>query len=128
MIKKVMNVQIDSSLHCKAKEMAIKNQTNIVYEVEEALRKHIQSELEKEILVDSGIEILINKKSDRVDKHLASYIGKLDKNIYQLLASSLLLLRSSRSDLYEKYNEEDILEFLNYKGNLLSKNKVGQTD
>lgn len=74
------------------------------------------------------IEILINKKLEKVDRHLASYIGKLDKNIYQLLASSLLLLRSSRSDLYEKYSEEEIVEFLSYKGDLLSKNKVSQTD
>lgn len=128
MSKKVMNVQIDSSLHCKIKEMAKKNKTNIVYEVEEALRKHIQKKSEEEILVDSGIEILINNKLDKVDRHLASYIGKLDKNIYKLLASNLLSLRSNRSDLYEKYSEEEILEFLSYKGDELSKNKVVQTD
>lgn len=128
MSKKVMNVQIDSSLHCKIKEMAKKNKTNIVYEVEEALRKHIQNKSEEEILVDSEIEILINKKLEKVDRHLSSYIGKLDKNIYKLLASNLLSLRSSRPDLYEKYSEEEILEFLCYKGDELSKNKVVQTD
>ena len=58
---------------------------------------------------------------DKVDKHLASYIGKLDKNIYSLLASSLLMLRSSRPDLYEKYSEREIIEFLDYKGDTMNK-------
>ena len=100
-------VRIDDSLHQKMKEIAKKNKSqSIAKEYENALKQYIENERQNEILIDSQIENLMNKKLDKIDKHLASYIGKLDKNIYRVFSTNLLMLRSIRDDLYEKYSEE----------------------
>jgi len=116
------NVRVDDSIHQKIKELAIKNKNkSITKEYEIALKKYIQSESQEQVLIDSGIEILINKKLDSIDKHLASYIGKLDKNIYNLLAADVLLIKSTSPELYEKYKESQIIEYLKYKGEIIRK-------
>ena len=115
-------VRIDDSLHQKMKEIAKKNKSqSIAKEYENALKQYIENERQNEILIDSQIENLMNKKLDKIDKHLASYIGKLDKNIYRVFSTNLLMLRSIRDDLYEKYSEEQLIQFLNHKGEMLNK-------
>lgn len=115
-------VRIDDSLHQKMKEIAKKNKSqSIAKEYENALKQYIENERQNEILIDSQIENLMNKKLDKIDKHLASYIGKLDKNIYRIFSTNLLMLRSIRDDLYEKYSEEQLIQFLNHKGEMLNK-------
>ena len=115
-------VRIDDSLHQKMKEIAKKNKSqSIAKEYENALKQYIENERQNEILIDSQIENLMNKKLDKIDKHLASYIGKLDKNIYRVFSTNLLMLRSIRDDLYEKYSEEQLIQFLNHKGDMLNK-------
>ena len=115
-------VRIDDSLHQKMKEIAKKNKSqSIAKEYENALKQYIENERQNEILIDSQIENLINKNLDKIDKHLASYIGKLDKNIYRVFSTNLLMLRSIRDDLYEKYSEEQLIQFLNHKGEMLNK-------
>ena len=84
MSKRLKNLKVDESLHEKIKSLSKKNKTNISFEVERALKKHLENEYQNEILIDSQIENLMNKKLDKIDKHLASYIGKLDKNIYRI--------------------------------------------
>ena len=115
-------VRIDDSLHQKMKEIEKKNKSqSIAKEYENALKQYIENERQNEILIDSQIENLMNKKLDKIDKHLASYIGKLDKNIYRVFSTNLLMLRSIRDDLYEKYSEEQLIQFLNHKGEMLNK-------
>ena len=115
-------VRIDDSLHQKMKEIAKKNKSqSIAKEYENALKQYIENERQNEILIDSQIENQMNKKLDKIDKHLASYIGKLDKNIYRVFSTNLLMLRSIRDDLYEKYSEEQLIQFLNHKGEMLNK-------
>ena len=115
-------VRIDDSLHQKMKEIAKKYKSqSIAKEYENALKQYIENERQNEILIDSQIENLMNKKLDKIDKHLASYIGKLDKNIYRVFSTNLLMLRSIRDDLYEKYSEEQLIQFLNHKGEMLNK-------
>ena len=115
-------VRIDDSLHQKMKEIAKKNKSqSIAKEYENVLKQYIENERQNEILIDSQIENLMNKKLDKIDKHLASYIGKLDKNIYRVFSTNLLMLRSIRDDLYEKYSEEQLIQFLNHKGEMLNK-------
>ena len=118
-------VRIDDSLHQKMKEIAKKNKSqSIAKEYENALKQYIENERQNEILIDSQIENLMNKKLDKIDKHLASYIGKLDKNIYRVFSTNLLMLRSIRDDLYEKYSEEQLIQFLNHKGEMLNKGDI----
>lgn len=118
-------VRIDDSLHQKMKEIAKKNKSqSIAKEYENALKQYIENERQNEILIDSQIENLMNKKLDKIDKHLASYIGKLDKNIYRIFSTNLLMLRSIRDDLYEKYSEEQLIQFLNHKGEMLNKGDI----
>ena len=118
-------VRIDDSLHQKMKEIAKKNKSqSIAKEYENALKQYIENERQNEILIDSQIENLMNKKLDKIDKHLASYIGKLDKNIYRVFSTNLLMLRSIRDDLYEKYSEEQLIQFLNHKGEMLNKSEA----
>ena len=124
MSKNIKTIQIDESLHEKIKSLSKKNKTNISFEVERALKKHLENEYQNEILIDSQIENLMNKKLDKIDKHLASYIGKLDKNIYRIFSTNLLMLRSIRDDLYEKYSEEQLIQFLNHKGEMLNKGDI----
>lgn len=128
MSKRLKNLKVDESLHEKIKSLSKKNKTNISFEVERALKKHLENEYQNEILIDSQIENLMNKKLDKIDKHLASYIGKLDKNIYRIFSTNLLMLRSIRDDLYEKYSEEQLIQFLNHKGEIffpLTPKKIG---
>ena len=122
--KRLKNLKVDESLHEKIKSLSKKNKTNISFEVERALKKHLENEYQNEILIDSQIENLMNKKLDKIDKHLASYIGKLDKNIYRIFSTNLLMLRSIRDDLYEKYSEEQLIQFLNHKGEMLNKGDI----
>ena len=124
MSKRLKNLKVDESLHEKIKYLSKKNKTNISFEVERALKKHLENEYQNEILIDSQIENLMNKKLDKIDKHLASYIGKLDKNIYRIFSTNLLMLRSIRDDLYEKYSEEQLIQFLNHKGEMLNKGDI----
>lgn len=122
--KNIKTIQIDESLHEKIKSLSKKNKSKINFEVERALKKHLENEYQNEILIDSQIENLMNKKLDKIDKHLASYIGKLDKNIYRIFSTNLLMLRSIRDDLYEKYSEEQLIQFLNHKGEMLNKGDI----
>lgn len=117
MSKNVKTIQIDSSLHEKMKSISIKNKTNIVNEVEKAIRKYIQSESEKEILVDSSIEILINKKMDKVDKHLSSFLGKIDKSLMNIQATDITLLKKFMEVYTDgKFDEIELLEYMEHKG------------
>ena len=122
--KNIKTIQIDESLHEKIKSLSKKNKSKIKCEVERAIKKHLENEYQNEILIDSQIENLMNKKLDKIDKHLASYIGKLDKNIYRIFSTNLLMLRSIRDDLYEKYSEEQLIQFLNHKGEMLNKGDI----
>jgi len=121
MSKKLSTLHVDSSLHVKMKSIAEKNKTNLTYEVEKALKNYIKNEKQEEILIDSRIEILINNKMNQLDKHLSSYIGKLDKNIYSILASNVLILQDIKEETFEKYKESQIIDFLKYKGEIYNK-------
>ena len=67
-------VRIDDSLHQKMKEIAKKNKSqSIAKEYENALKQYIENERQNEILIDSQIENLMNKKLDKIDIGIGKY-------------------------------------------------------
>ena len=80
-------VRIDDSLHQKMKEIAKKNKSqSIAKEYENALKQYIENERQNEILIDSQIENLMNKKLDKIDKNMEKieYPCRRVSNIMQI--------------------------------------------
>lgn len=113
---KTGSIKVDSALHEKMKIIAKKNKTNIIEEYENAIMKYIENQSQKEILVDSQIEQLINKKMDSIDKHLASFLGKIDKEMSVLYTTETLILQKMLSVYADTdINTEDLMEYLENK-------------
>lgn len=110
------NIRVDDSLHEKMKSLAKKNKSNITEEYKKAIMKYIENQSQKEILVDSQIEQLINKKMDSIDKHLASFLGKIDKEMSVLYTTETLILQKMLSVYADTdINTEDLMEYLENK-------------
>ena len=113
---KTGSVKVDTSLHEKMKSIAKVNKNNLVEEYEIAISKHIENETQKQILIDSQIEQLINKKMDNIDKHLASFLGKIDKEISILYTTESLILQKILSVYAEtEISIDDLMEYLEDK-------------
>ncbi|WP_270773292.1 hypothetical protein, partial [Intestinibacter bartlettii] len=76
-MKQTSQVKIKSHLHDRMKEIAKRNGNSITDEYEKIITKHIENETQNQILVESQIEVLLNKKLENIDKHISSYLGKL---------------------------------------------------
>jgi hypothetical protein len=107
------------------KDISDKNKTNITYEVENALRNYIRNEYQKEVLIESNIELIINKKMDKVDKHLSSFIGKIDKSLMNIQATDITLLKKFMEVYTDgKFDEDELLEYMEHKGDKLYKRSL----
>ena len=111
-----MHARVDNAIHEKMKEIALKNGNTIVEEYDRALREYIQKEREEELLRDSKIEILINKKMDAIDKHLSSILINMSKDINIIYGAEIMLLENL---LNSKYDQRELLNFLEHRGNNL---------
>jgi hypothetical protein len=96
-MKQTSQVKVRSNLHERMKEIAKRNGNSIIEEYENIITKHIENETQKQILVESQIETLINKKMNSIDKHLSSYLGKLDKEMSVLYTTEILILQKMLS-------------------------------
>lgn len=110
-----MHTRVNDTLHEKMKELATKNGNTIYKEYEVAIKNHIQKEREDELLRDSKIEILINKKMDSIDKHLASMMANISKDINVLYGVDIAMARKLL-DVDRKYSEEELQNYFDKKG------------
>ena len=121
-------VRVDDAIHQKMKELAVKNKTNnIAKEYEKALKKYIANEYQNQILAESSIELLINKKMDQVDKHLSSFLGKIDKSLMNIQATDITLLKKFMEVYTDgKFDENELLEYMEHKGDKLYKRSLAK--
>jgi len=119
-------VRVDDAIHQKMKELAVKNKTNnIAKEYEKALKKYIANEYQNQILEETPVELLINKKMDQVDKHLSSFLGKIDKSLMTIQAIDIALLKKFMEFYAEKkFDENELLEYMEHKGEKLYKRSL----
>lgn len=92
-MKQTSQVKIKSHLHDRMKEIAKRNGNSITDEYEKIITKYIENETQNQILVESQIEVLLNKKLENIDKHISSYLGKLDKEMSNLYTTEILILQ-----------------------------------
>lgn len=106
-MKATSPVKVRSNLHERMKEIARRNGNSITDEYEKIIIRHIENETQNQILVESQIETLINKKMDSIDKHLSSYLGKVDKEISTLYTTEVLILQK----ILSVYADTDVKTF-----------------
>ncbi|WP_270648268.1 hypothetical protein, partial [Paeniclostridium hominis] len=74
-MKQTSQVKVRTHLHDRMKEIAKRNGNTITEEYEKIITMHIQNETQNQILAESQIETLINKKLNNIDEHISSYLG-----------------------------------------------------
>ena len=115
-MKQTSQVKVRTNLHDRMKEIAKRNGNTITEEYEKIINMHIQNETQNQILAESQIEILINKKLNNLDKHISSYLGKIDRELSVLYTTEVLTLQKILSvhddtDIYL----EDLMTYLEDK-------------
>lgn len=103
-MKQTSQVKVRTNLHDRMKEIAKRNGNSIIEEYEKIITRHIENETQNQILVESQIETLINKKLSNIDKHISSYLGKIDKEMSLLYTTEVLTLQK----ILNVYSEADI--------------------
>ncbi len=103
-MKQTSQVKVRTNLHDRMKEIAKRNGNSITEEYEKIITRHIENETQNQILVESQIETLINKKLSNIDKHISSYLGKIDKEMSLLYTTEVLTLQK----ILNVYSEADI--------------------
>lgn len=115
-MKQTSQVKVKTNLHDRMKEIAKRNGNTITEEYEKIITMHIQNETQNQILAESQIETLINKKLNNLDKHISSYLGKIDKEMSLLYITEVLTLQkilSVHSDA--DISVEDLMTYLEDK-------------
>lgn len=115
-MKQTSQVKVKTNLHDRMKEIAKRNGNTITEEYEKIITMHIQNETQNQILAESQIETLINKKLNNLDKHISSYLGKIDKEMSLLYTTEVLTLQkilSVHSDA--DISVEDLMTYLEDK-------------
>ena len=92
-MKQTSQVKVRTHLHDRMKEIAKRNGNTITEEYEKIITMHIQNETQNQILAESQIETLINKKLNNIDEHISSYLGKIDKELSVLYTTEVLTLQ-----------------------------------
>jgi hypothetical protein len=115
-MKQTSQVKVRTHLHDRMKEIAKRNGNTITEEYEKIITMHIQNETQNQILAESQIETLINKKLNNIDEHISSYLGKIDKELSVLYTTEVLTLQkilSVHSDT--DVSVEDLMTYLEDK-------------
>lgn len=115
-MKQTSQVKVRTNLHDRMKEIAKRNGNSITEEYEKIITRHIENETQNQILVESQIETLINKKLSNIDKHISSYLGKIDRELSVLYTTEVLTLQKILSVYTETdVNTEDLMTYLEDK-------------
>lgn len=122
------HIRVDDSLHEKMKSLASKNKENITDEYKKAIMQYIENESQKQVLVDSQIEQLINKKMDSIDRHLSSFLGKIDREMSVLYTTESLVLQKILSVYAETdIKLDDLMEYIEDKSDNTYKRLMAKT-
>lgn len=103
--------KVDSVLHEKMKELAKKNRRSLFDEYTEAISKHVANEKQDEFFKDSKLERLLDEKVSRIDKHLASMLGRNGMDTSMILMGLIYFLEN-----HFKESRETIFEVLKKDG------------
>lgn len=115
-MKQTSQVKIRTYLHDRMKEIAKRNGNTITEEYEKIITMHIQNETQNQILAESQIETLINKKLNNIDEHISSYLGKIDKELSILYTTEVLTLQKILSVHADTdISVEDLMTYLEDK-------------
>ena len=115
-MKQTSQVKVRTHLHDRMKEIAKRNGNTITEEYEKIITMHIQNETQNQILVESQIETLINKKLNNIDEHISSYLGKIDKELSILYTTEVLTLQKILSVHADTdISVEDLMTYLEEK-------------
>lgn len=115
-MKQTSQVKVRTHLHDRMKEIAKRNGNTITEEYEKIITMHIQNETQNQILAESQIETLINKKLNNIDEHISSYLGKIDKELSVLYITEVLTLQKILSVHADTdISVEDLMTYLEEK-------------
>ena len=115
-MKQTSQVKVTTHLHDRMKEIAKRNGNTITEEYEKIITMHIQNETQNQILAESQIETLINKKLNNIDEHISSYLGKIDKELSILYTTEVLTLQKILSVHADTdISVEDLMTYLEEK-------------
>ena len=115
-MKQTSQVKVRTHLHDRMKEIAKRNGNTITEEYEKIITMHIQNETQNQILAESQIETLINKKLNNIDEHISSYLGKIDKELSILYTTEVLTLQKILSVHADTdISVEDLMTYLEDK-------------
>ena len=115
-MKQTSQVKVRTHLHDRMKEIAKRNGNTITEEYEKIITMHIQNETQNQILAESQIETLINKKLNNIDEHVSSYLGKIDKELSILYTTEVLTLQKILSVHADTdISVEDLMTYLEDK-------------
>ena len=115
-MKQTSQVKVRTHLHDRMKEIAKRNGNTITEEYEKIITMHIQNETQNQILAESQIETLINKKLNNIDEHISSYLGKIDKELSVLYTTEVLTLQKILSVHADTdISVEDLMTYLEDK-------------
>ena len=115
-MKQTSQVKVRTHLHDRMKEIAKRNGNTITEEYEKIITMHIQNETQYQILAESQIETLINKKLNNIDEHISSYLGKIDKELSILYTTEVLTLQKILSVHADTdISVEDLMTYLEEK-------------
>lgn len=109
--EKVANrILMDEDLHEKMRALAKKRGVNIIDEYRVAINSHIKERVNEEIARDSGLEIYIDQRITKVDKHLASMMARTGMDTSMVLMGLILLLEKllkvERTELMDMLRKE----------------------
>lgn len=126
-MKQTSQVKVRTHLHDRMKEIAKRNGNTITEEYEKIITMHIQNETQNQILAESQIETLINKKLNNIDEHISSYLGKIDKELSVLYTTEVLILQKILSVHADTdISVEDLMTYLEDKAKKTYKRSRGK--
>lgn len=126
-MKQTSQVKVRTHLHDRMKEIAKRNGNTITEEYEKIITLHIQNETQNQILAESQIETLINKKLNNIDEHISSYLGKIDKELSVLYTTEVLTLQKILSVHADTdISVEDLMTYLEDKAKKTYKRSRGK--
>ncbi|MGD9678941.1 MAG: hypothetical protein AB7V16_11425 [Vulcanibacillus sp.] len=109
------NVRIDDDLHEMMKTLSITNKNNpeskVKEEYREAILNHIKKSNDELIANNNSIIPWFNKRTDVLDKHLSSMMGRTGMDVSMILVGLIYLLEH----LFEE-DKDNIIEVLKKDG------------
>ena len=102
---KFTHAKVNEQLHLKMKRIAASNNRNVQEEYELAIRNHIAEGVQKEILVDSKLESVLNERVKKMEDRIVAMQARngMDTSIVLvlLLEFASRVIKVDKNELYE---------------------------